>query len=59
MKGPTFKKTNEPPKRGNDKGNIKFPNPLLYSKKHTKSFNVTFKTMVENGHAGKATNNLL
>jgi len=29
MEGPTSKKTNEPPKRANHKGNIKFPNPLL------------------------------
>ncbi len=29
MEGPTFKKTNEPPKRANHKGNIKFPNPLI------------------------------
>jgi len=28
MEGPTSKKTNEPPKRVNLKGNIKFPNPL-------------------------------
>jgi hypothetical protein len=26
---PTFKKTNEPPKRANHKGNIKFPNSLM------------------------------
>jgi hypothetical protein len=30
MEGPTFKKTNEPPKRANHKGNIKFPNPLSH-----------------------------
>jgi hypothetical protein len=29
MEGPTSKKTKEPPKRVNHKGNIKFPNPLL------------------------------
>jgi hypothetical protein len=29
MKGPTSKKTKEPPKRMNHKGNIKFLNPLL------------------------------
>jgi hypothetical protein len=29
MKGLTSKKTNEPPKRANHKGNTKFPNPLL------------------------------
>jgi hypothetical protein len=29
MEGPTSKKTKEPPKRANHKGNIKFPNPLL------------------------------
>jgi len=29
MEGLTSKKTKEPPKRANDKGNIKFPNPLL------------------------------
>jgi len=28
MEGPTSKKTNEPPKKVNLKGNIKFPNPL-------------------------------
>jgi hypothetical protein len=28
MEGPTSKKTKEPPKRANHKGNIKFPNPL-------------------------------
>jgi hypothetical protein len=27
--GPMSKKTKEPPKRENHKGNIKFPNPLL------------------------------
>jgi hypothetical protein len=29
MEGPTSKKTNEPSKRVNHKGNIKFLNPLL------------------------------
>jgi hypothetical protein len=29
MEGATFKKTNEPLKRANHKGNIKFLNPLL------------------------------
>jgi hypothetical protein len=29
MERPTSKKTKEPPKRANHKGNIKFPNPLL------------------------------
>jgi hypothetical protein len=29
MEGPTSKKTKEPPKRANQKGNIKFPNTLL------------------------------
>jgi hypothetical protein len=29
MEGPTSKKTNEPPKRANQKGNIKFSNPFL------------------------------
>ncbi len=29
MEGPTFKKTKEPPKRANHKGNIKFLNALL------------------------------
>ncbi len=29
MEGSTFKKTKEPPKRANHKGNIKFLNPLL------------------------------
>jgi hypothetical protein len=28
MEGPMSKKTNEPPKRANYKGNIKFLNPL-------------------------------
>jgi hypothetical protein len=28
MEGPTYKKTKEPNKRANHKGNIKFPNPL-------------------------------
>jgi hypothetical protein len=28
MEGPTSKKTNEPPKRADHKGNIKFLNPL-------------------------------
>jgi hypothetical protein len=28
MEGPTYKKTKEPNKRVNHKGNIKFPNPL-------------------------------
>jgi hypothetical protein len=27
MQGPTSKKTNEPPKRANHKGSVKFPNP--------------------------------
>jgi hypothetical protein len=27
MQGPTSKKTNEPPKRLNQKGSVKFPNP--------------------------------
>jgi hypothetical protein len=29
MEGPTSKKTKEPPKRANYKGNMKLPNPLL------------------------------
>jgi hypothetical protein len=29
MEGPMSKKTKEPPKRANHKGNIKFPNPFL------------------------------
>jgi hypothetical protein len=29
MEGPTSKKTKEPPKRANHKGNIMFLNPLL------------------------------
>jgi hypothetical protein len=29
MEGPTSKKTKEPPKKVNHKGNIKFPNPFL------------------------------
>ncbi len=29
MEGPTSKKTKEPPRRANNKGNIKFLNPLL------------------------------
>jgi hypothetical protein len=29
MEGPVFKKTKEPPKRANHKGNIKFLNALL------------------------------
>jgi hypothetical protein len=29
MEGPTSKKTKEPPKRANHKGNINFLNPLL------------------------------
>ncbi len=29
MEGPTSKKTKEPLKKANDKGNIKFLNPLL------------------------------
>jgi hypothetical protein len=29
MEGPTSKNTKKPPKKANDKGNIKFPNPLL------------------------------
>jgi hypothetical protein len=29
MERSTSKKTNEPPKRANHKGNIKFPNPVL------------------------------
>jgi hypothetical protein len=28
MEGPMSKKTNEPPKRANQKGNIKFSNPI-------------------------------
>ncbi len=28
MEGPMSKKTNEPPKRANQKGNIKFSNPV-------------------------------
>jgi hypothetical protein len=31
MKGATFKKTKEPPKRVNPKWNLKFPNPFLSS----------------------------
>jgi hypothetical protein len=27
--GPTSKKTKEPPKKANHKGNIKFPDPLM------------------------------
>jgi hypothetical protein len=30
MEGPTSKKTNEPPKKANYKGNIKFLNPLQW-----------------------------
>jgi hypothetical protein len=30
MEGPMSKKTKEQPKRVNHKGNIKFPNPLLW-----------------------------
>jgi len=29
MKGPTFKKTKEPPTRANRKGDIEFPNALM------------------------------
>jgi hypothetical protein len=29
MEGPVSKKTKEPPRRANHKGNIKLPNPLL------------------------------
>ncbi len=29
MERPTSKKTKEPPKRANHKGNIKFPNPFM------------------------------
>jgi hypothetical protein len=29
MEGPMSKKTKEPPKKANHKGNIKFPNPHL------------------------------
>ncbi len=54
MEGPTFKKTNEPPKSANQSSQTQ-----SYSEKHTKSFNVTFKLMVENGNARKATNTLL
>jgi hypothetical protein len=32
MEGATSRKTNEPPKRANHKGNIKFMNPLLSQK---------------------------
>jgi hypothetical protein len=32
MEGPTLKKTNEPPKRANQKGNIKFLNPPLVAR---------------------------
>jgi hypothetical protein len=35
MEGPTSKKTKEPPKRANHKGNIKFPNPSC-PQKHIK-----------------------
>jgi hypothetical protein len=35
MEGPS-KKTNEPPKKVNHRGNIKFLNPLLSHKKHKK-----------------------
>jgi hypothetical protein len=35
MKGPMSKKTNEPPKKANHKGNIKFPN-LIWSRKNIK-----------------------
>jgi hypothetical protein len=36
MEGPTSKKTKEPPKRVNHKGNLKFPNPLFCHEKHIK-----------------------
>jgi hypothetical protein len=36
MEGPTSKKTKEPPKRVNQKENIKFPNPVLCHEKHIK-----------------------
>jgi hypothetical protein len=34
MEGPTSKKTNEPTKRANHKGNIKVLNPLQSHEKH-------------------------
>jgi len=41
MEGPMSKKTKEPPKRVNHKGNIKFPNPLVSQEaKKKKPFNM-------------------
>jgi hypothetical protein len=34
MEGPTSKKINEPPKRTNQKGNVKFVNPFFSQKKY-------------------------
>ncbi len=40
MKGPTSKKTKEPPKRVNLKGNIKFSNSLLSQEAYQKRVNL-------------------
>jgi hypothetical protein len=34
MEGPKSKRTNEPPKKANHKGNIKFPNPFQSLETH-------------------------
>jgi hypothetical protein len=45
MEGPTSKKTKEPPKRANHKGNIKFPNPLVSQEAQKKPFNMQLFSM--------------